>query len=182
VSQQRRNNQQRVKQDLFPTDNQVTSLKQFDEMSNDDKARTLMSMSNFEGRLPRPRVLRSSCVKTLDSLLLPLIDESVRTQYQIRQARQQGDVELVAQLEESKSLRLRARERADEARRIGEEDLAKEWEEEDEILKSLRADITQDEGSYSRFLDRDAWYERNRQRLAKRVDKSKFGNLLDGID
>ena len=182
VFQQKRNTQQDVKLDLFPTDNQVTSLKQFDEMSNDDKARTLMSMSNFRGLLPRPRVQRSSSVNALDRLLLPLIDESVRTLYQIREARQQGDVERLTQLEASKSLRLQTRERAEEARQVGDEALAEEWEQEDEFLKSLRADITQDEGSYSRFLDRDEWYERNRQRLAKRVDKSKFGNLLDDIE
>ena len=49
-------------------------------------------------------------------------------------------------------------------------------------MASLRADVTQDEGSYSRFLDRDEWYERDRQATAKRIKKSDFGNLLDGIE
>ena len=57
-----------------------------------------------------------------------------------------------------------------------------QWESEAEFLASLRADVTQDEGSYSRFLDRDDWYERERRATAKRVNKSSFGNLLDGIE
>lgn len=179
VSQQQQQQQEPV--NLFPVDNPVTSLQQLDEMSIDDKTRTLMSMSNFNGRLPRPRVLRSSTT-ALDNLLLPLIDETVRTQYQIREATQRGDLELVRQLETSKSERAQAKERAEEARQSGDEALAEQYEEEAEFLESLRADITQDEGAYSRFLDRDDWYERDRQRLAKRVDKSKFGNSLDNIE
>jgi hypothetical protein len=31
-------------------------------------------------------------------------------------------------------------------------------------------------------LDRDDWYERERQATAKRVKKSSFGTLLDGIE
>ena len=55
-------------------------------------------------------------------------------------------------------------------------------EEEAELYKALRADITQDEGAYDRYLDRDEWYERETQARIKRMDKSKFGTLLDGID
>mmetsp|Transcript_68157 Transcript_68157/g.137107 ORF Transcript_68157/g.137107 Transcript_68157/m.137107 type:complete len:322 (-) Transcript_68157:100-1065(-) len=33
-----------------------------------------------------------------------------------------------------------------------------------EVLTSLRADFSQDEGSYSSFLDKDDWYERDRRR------------------
>ena len=32
------------------------------------------------------------------------------------------------------------------------------------LQTSLRADFTQDEGDYSRFLDKDDWYERDRRR------------------
>ena len=32
------------------------------------------------------------------------------------------------------------------------------------VYSAIRADITQDEGSYSRFLDKDEWYERQRRR------------------
>ena len=57
----------------------------------------------------------------------------------------------------------------------------KKWKKELQFLSTLRADMTQDEGSYSSFLDRDDWYERQRQQNAKKLDKKKFGNLLDGI-
>jgi len=173
--------------DLFPTDNPIDSLSEYDGLSDEDKARTLMSMSNFEGRLPRPRVLRACRTdkdkpNALDELLLPLVDESIRRQYQIRDAEQRGDIDLVRELKESRSKRQIAMEKAEEARGAGSDDVAEWWESEADFYETLRADVTQDEGSYSRFLDRDDWYERQRQRQAKRVDKKKFGTLLDGIE
>ena len=33
-----------------------------------------------------------------------------------------------------------------------------------EFRTELRADFTQDEGSYSSYLDKDDWYERDRRR------------------
>jgi len=147
----------------------------------------LMSMSNFEGRLPRPRAVRQSEqsngeMNALDRLLIPLIDESVRRDYYIRQAVQNGDLELAQQLESSKSMRQIAKEKAERAKEAGEPDVAEYWEKEADLYASLRADVTQDEGSYSRFLDRDEWYERERRKSAARVDRKKFGNLLDGIE
>ena len=161
-------------------------MKQYDEMSIDDKARTLLGMSNFDGRLPRPRLLRSSSSskpsQPLDDLLLPLIDESVRSQYRIRDAVERGDTELAKELQARQSRRARAQERAATARQAGSDEEAAQWESEAEFWQSLRADASQDEGSYSRWLDRDEWYERTRQQQAKRVDKKKFGNLLDGLE
>ena len=89
---------------------------------------------------------------------------------------------LANELKAKKSDRLKAKEQVDEARRNGDEDMAKEWETESAFLEGLRADVTQDEGSYSRFLDKDDWYERDRQRTAKRAKRSSFGTLLDGIE
>ena len=148
------------------------------------KLKTLLEMSNFSGRLPRPRVVENAPPNEnpLDKLLLPLIDESVRNQYRIREAEQQGDMTLANELRESKSNLLKAKEQAEIARLEGDESLAKKWEDEATFLETLRADVTQDEGSYSRFLDRDDWYERDRQRTANRAKKSSFGNLLDGIE
>jgi len=170
----------------FPTDNPVESLSQYDKLSNDDKARTLMGMSNFEGRLPRPRVLRirgqPKKTNPLDDLLLPLIDESVRRQYLIRDAELRGDTDLVRELQSEKSRRQVAKEKLEQAREGGAEDVAEWWENEANLYSDLRADVTQNEGSYSLFLDRDDWYERDRQKQAKRVDKKQFGTLLDGIE
>ena len=74
------------------------------------------------------------------------------------------------------------KEKAARAAEEGEPEVAQFWQEEAEFYGSLRADVTQDEGSYSRFLDTDEWYERERRKTAARVDRSKFGNLLDGIE
>jgi hypothetical protein len=73
-------------------------------------------------------------------------------------------------------------EEAQRAREAGLEERALQLEQEAEIYKALRADVTQDEGAYSRFLDRDDWYERETQARINRLDKKKFGSLLDGID
>lgn len=169
---------------MFPTDNPIKSLDQLDGLTNEDKAKTLLQMSNFNGKLPRPRVVRNAPPNEnpLDKLLLPLIDESVRKQYAIREAKNQGDWNLVRDLTASKSKLQEAREKADAARDDGNNDLANQWDEEARLLESLRADVTQDVGAYSRFLDRDDWYERDRLKAAKRAKKSSFGNLLDGIE
>ena len=140
---------------LFPSDNPVQSLTQYDEMTNEDKARTLMTISNFNGRLPRPRELRKSNPEepnVLDSLLLPLIDESIRRQFLIRDAENRGDIALADSLRKEKSRRQMAKEKAELAREAGAEDDAEWWEAEADLYASLRADVTQDEGSYSRFL------------------------------
>jgi len=173
--------------ELFPADNPIRSLDEFDTMSNPDKARTLLTMSNFQGRLPRPRAIRqaqsdNTLANPLDKLLIPLVDESVRRQYLIRDAELKGDNDLARELKNNRSDRQKAQEAAEQARALGQDDVAAQLEDEAMLLESLRADVTQDEGSYSRFLDRDDWYERERLKHAKRLDKKKFGSLLDGIE
>jgi len=169
---------------IFPTDNPIKSINQLDRLTNGGKAKTLLEMSNFSGRLPRPRTVEKASAddNPLDKLLLPLIDESVRSEYKIREAERLGDTNLANELKAKKSEVQKAREKVDAARRDGNEDLAKEWDDEAAFLETLKADITQDESAYSRFLDRDDWYERDRQKTAARVKKSSFGNLLDGIE
>jgi hypothetical protein len=193
----------RKQQELFPTDNPVQSLSAYDAMSNQDKAITLMTMSNFprEKRLPRPRAVRQSEQEqqqdgnsgggtpqnALDELLLPLIDESVRREYRLRDAKRRGDTDLVEQLQRETSRRQVAKAKAAEARanyaKYEQNDgVAEWWQNEADLYDSLKADVTQDDGSYTRFLDKDEDYERNRRRLAARVNKKKFGPLLDGVD
>jgi len=169
---------------MFPTDNPIQSINQWDGLGNEGKAKTLLEMSNFSGRLPRPRTVRTAPTNDnpLDKLLLPLIDESVRNEYNIREAERRGDTSLLKELEANKSNRQKVREQASAARMDGNEDLAQKLDSEADFLEDLRADVTQDEGAYSLFLDRDDWYERDRQRTAKRVKKTSFGNLLDGIE
>lgn len=158
-------------QAAFPTDNPIQTLEEYDSLSDVGKVQTLTQLSNFDSsRIPRPRAVRENPA-LLDGLLLPRIDESVRTQFRIRET---GDDTI------PKSRRLLAREQAQKALEQGDVELALFWEETASL--DLRADVTQDEGSYSRFLDRDDWYERDRKRASKRVDRAKFGNLLDGIE
>ena len=151
---------------LFPTDNPVRSLDEYDSLSDSDKARTLMTLSNFDGKLPRPRVLRAGANNNesngkgpgpLDDLLLPLIDESVRRQFLIRDAERRQDFDTVRELKDQKSRRQAVLELANEAKEVGNDDAAALWETEAEFYASLRADVTQDEGSYSRFMDQDEW-------------------------
>jgi len=184
---------------VFSTDNPVKTLDEYDTLSVQDKARIILSLQSFEGRLPRPRVLREaqsnqnamsgeqsvlslSTRDPLDDLLIPFIDESVRRDYLIRDAEKRGDKEEAARLREDKSKRQVAKERAAVARESDNEDEAERWEDEAELQTNTRADVTQDEGEYSRFLDKDEWYERDRLARVKRLNKSKFGTLLDDIE
>jgi hypothetical protein len=59
--------------------------------------------------------------------------------------------------------------------------VAERWDQEADIHSDSQADVTEVEGSYSRFLDRDDWFERDRQVHALKLDKIKFGTLLDGL-
>jgi hypothetical protein len=63
-------------------------------------------------------------------------------------------------------------EQAQSARDRGLDEEAKRLDDEAELYKSLRADATQDEGAYSRYLDRDDWYERETQARIRRLKKS----------
>jgi hypothetical protein len=103
----------------------------------------------------------------LDRLLLPSIDESVRREYQIRWADQEGDMALAQQSRESKGKFQDARENSNAIREQGGKELAEQWETEAKFPESLREDLTQVEGTFSRFLDRDNCYKRYRQRTAK---------------
>mmetsp|Transcript_33614 Transcript_33614/g.70682 ORF Transcript_33614/g.70682 Transcript_33614/m.70682 type:complete len:904 (-) Transcript_33614:36-2747(-) len=179
---------------VFSTFNPVESLDEYDSLTDDAKARLLLKLESFTGYLPRPRAVRASTMNAgsdydsgappslLDNILLPLIDESVRRQYQIRDAEQRKDFEEANRLRSEVSPRQVALESAQKAREEGLDEEAARLEEEAELYKILRADVTQDEGAYSRYLDRDDWYERETQARIKRLDKSKFGTLLDGID
>ena len=156
---------------VFSTLNPVASLDELDTLSDDDKVRLLLKLESFKGALPRPRAVKSD-PKLLDNILLPLIDESVRRQYQIRDAERRGDFKEANALRDEMSPRQRALEEAQAARDAGMEERAIQFEEEAELYKALRADVTQDVGGYSRFLDRDDWYERETQERIKRLDKT----------
>ena len=158
----------------------VPSLEVLDSMSLQEKAALLISLPSFKGKLPRPRAVRKQR-KPLDNLLLPLIDESVRRQYLRREALEKGNLSIANELQEKRSKRQQAKELAEAARRDGNKMLSELWENEADMYGQMRADVTQDEGSYGAFLDKDEWYERDRVARATKLKKSKFGNLFDGL-
>ena len=171
---------------VFSTFNPVESLDEYDALDADGKARILLKLESFRGELPRPRAVRASLSSAsnedydkasppslLDNILLPLIDESVRRQFLIRDAERRKDFNEANALREAVSPRQLAMEEADAARKEGREEDALRLKEEAELYKALRADVTQDEGAYSRYLDRDEWYERETQARIKRLKKSK---------
>jgi hypothetical protein len=174
-------------QSVFDTTIPVQSLSEFDSLTVQDKAQLLLSLDSFKGDLPRPRVLRQKSatqekiLDPLDELLLPLIDESVRRQVLIRIAEKNNDFDKVNELQKGKSRRQIAKENAELARAEGKDELAEMWGKEADFYAGLRADATQDEGKYSRFLDRDEWYERTRRKIAEK-NKNKFRSLLDGME
>ncbi|KAL7479466.1 hypothetical protein ACHAW6_005190 [Cyclotella cf. meneghiniana] len=159
---------------VFSTFTPVRSLDQYDSLTNDDKARMLLKLESFRGVLPRPRAVQESeSPSALDNILLPLIDESIRNQYLIRDAERRNDSDTANALRSKMSRRQSLLEQAKSARESGLEDEAKRLDEEAELYKAIRADSTQDIGAYSRFLDRDDWYERETQARIRRLKKSK---------
>jgi hypothetical protein len=176
---------------VFNTENPIQSVSEYDALSNSDKAALLMTLESFRDKLPRPRVLQNSMdgkekniLNPLDQFLVPLIDESVRRPLLIRDAEERGDeAKLNELLELDKSQRQIYKEKAAVAREEGLFDLAEQYEADADFYADLRADVTQDEGSYSTYLDQDEWYERNRRAQAEKLKKKNlFGTLLDGIE
>ena len=184
-----------TRRSVFSTFSPVRNLDEYDKLTDDAKVRLLLKLESFTGSLPRPRAVRASLASAsreydngtsppsiLDELLVPLIDESIRRQYRIRDAERRKDYAEADLLRAKISPRKAALENAQRARDEGLMEKAALLEEEAELYKALRADVTQDELAYDRFLDRDEWYERETRARLKRMDKSKFRTLLDGVD
>ena len=146
----------------------IKSADEYEALGTQGKLRVLVKAEEFKrrkGRLPRPRVINAAgCDEPVDELLIPLLDEAVRRDLAVEAALKRGDIAGAAALMAGKSKRHAARDRAAQASADG--DLAGELRARDDesVYTAIRADITQDEGSYSRFLDKDEWYERQRRR------------------
>ena len=123
-------------------------------LSDACSARTQFARSDFNGILPRQRAFRVAKTNfssqagpgPLDALLLPLLDESVRRQFLIRDAERRKDFDTVRELEAKKSRRQVAMELAEEEEDSGDEDMASAWTGEEEFYSSRRAEFSQDEG------------------------------------
>ena len=108
--------------------------------------------------------------QVLDDLLLPIMDEAVRRDILTAQAYDAGDYEEVQRLVAGKSRRQELLEAIQAAEQAGNDEYAERLRNDLDLATELRADFTQDEGSYSRFLDKDEWYEAQRRR-AMGLDK-----------
>ena len=164
---------------VFSTENPIRSLQQYDNLTNLEKLnfyRSLKAPNDNDKPIPRPREIQNKnsadMMNPLDELLLPYIDERVRRDYFMRRALMLNQTDEYVKLEKGKSKRQRALENSDE--------------EYASLLESLRADVTQDEyGAYSKDLDKDEWYERDRLARVNQLKAKKrniFGTLLDGIE
>jgi hypothetical protein len=139
---------------VYSTDNPIKSINEYDQLNTQDKAQILLSLESFKSKLPRPRILeqnkdKKGIMNPIDKLLVPLIDESVRRELLIRDAESKGDFESATALRKNKSRKQIADEKAAEAIRDGNLIEFEKWNSEAEFYANLRADVTQDEGSYT---------------------------------
>ena len=102
----------------------------------------------------------------LDDLLLPLMDEAEWRKVLVSRAVSRGDVDAAASLASQQSARAKlAANELSEVTLLGDVERAAALQERLAVLLAIRADTTQDEGSYSAYLDKDEDYEVNRRRI-----------------
>jgi len=91
--------------------------------------------------------------------LIPMIDESERRSMLIDEAVRREDYGRASELQAGQSERSRVKQQLEEA--VAEERYldAQKLQERFDRLTEMRADPTQDEGSYDRYLDQDEWYK-----------------------
>mmetsp|Transcript_48219 Transcript_48219/g.111643 ORF Transcript_48219/g.111643 Transcript_48219/m.111643 type:complete len:470 (-) Transcript_48219:50-1459(-) len=131
---------------------EIRSAEQLQSMTTEQLARVALAAGL---RLPRARQLSD---ESLTEMLEPLMDEAVRRDMRVARAADEGDFAAAAALQAGASCRGqllgRLRQAVAEERYLAAAELAAELA----IETSRRADVTQDEGAYSRFLDQDDWY------------------------
>ena len=156
---------------------EIGSMDELDLLSVEEKA-----LSALAAGLRLPRAREATDAKLVE-LLEPLLDETVRNALQVRRALAAGEFAEAATLRDAATTRsamldeLRlavAEERFGEAARLA---TALRTE------TARRADVTQDEGSYDRFLDQDDWYA---QQLARErealLEKERAKQAARGAD
>jgi len=139
---------------------EIGSMDELDQMSVEEKAFSAVA-AGLRLRLPRAREATDA---TLVELLEPLLDETVRNALRIRRALAAGE------FAEATALRAAAPRRSAMLDELRLALAAERYGEAARLATALRtetarrADVTQDEGSYDRFLDQDDWYA---QQLAR---------------
>ena len=150
----------------------VRSAKEYQRLSLQGKIDLLLSAGVSRSRFPRPRVMNNDPrgpAALLDDLLLPLCDEIVRRDVLIQRATKDGDRDTATELTNAKSDRHAAYDDAVTASKDGDINAEFNAQYRKNLYDACKADVTQDDGAYSRFLDKDPWYEeqlrRNRRGL-----------------
>lgn len=134
---------------------EIFDPKEFISMSNVEK-RALLRASGARS-LPRPR----EGAQALDKLLLDLMDSSVRSEVlRLKGSKDETSANIVG--DNTGDDRTRLLRAMGEALGEGNIDEAKKLRESFAQKTLLRADPTQDEGSYDPYLDQDDWYYKAR--------------------
>ena len=152
---------------------EIKSAEELESMTLEEKAMSALAAGL---RLPRARDASDG---VLTELLEPLLDEDVRRQIRVRRAVAAGDDAEAAALEAATSRRgqlLAALRVAVAEERFGE---AAELSSELRVESSRRMDVTQDEGSYDRYLDQDDWYAKDLARQRERQLQREREQLLE---
>ena len=133
---------------------EIRSAEAWGELTTDEKRAVCI----VSGVVP-PRRARGE--EALDALLLPLLDEDVRRDLDIAEALRRGDMAVAQRLSNDRSER--GIVKLELQRAVLEEDYerAAELKALLEVLNAAKADPTQEDGSYDRYLDADDWYLRN---------------------
>ena len=125
-------------------------------------------------QLPRPRRMEEDPRgpdAPIDDLLLPLVDEIARREVLIEKAIQMGDIKEATALMAKKSDRHKAHDRVKETSQDGDIVGEVRARSDKALFDAAKADLTQDDGDYSRFLDRDPWYEEQLQRNRRNAQR-----------
>ena len=145
---------------------EIRSASELQDMPLEAKARSALAAGL---RLPRKL---DATEQVLLELLAPLLDETVRRELDVEAAAGRGDWAAAAALEAASPKRSRLTQQLRSAvaqEKYGE---AAELAMQLRVETARRADVTQEEGSYSRFLDQDDWYAqqlaREREALLRR--------------
>ena len=144
---------------------EIETADELKAMSVEEKARVVLAS---ELRLPRAR---DATDEALTEILEPYLDEEVRRTVRLNRALSAGDFALARALEGAQSKRAQAAERMAAAVEAEDYEAAAAARDDLAVEELRRADVSQDEGEYNRFLDQDDWYARGLLEERKREEK-----------
>jgi hypothetical protein len=161
----------------YPIAWEIRDPKLFFQYSIIDK-RAILRLSGMTQKLPRP----SLGAKWINELLLQQMDSAVRSEVIRLQQQQQydnddDDIDEANNGWNDQSMNRMSKrqlilQEIGKALSSGQENLAQQLQERFELLTSLKANPTLEEGTYDRYLDQDEWYYLERQKAMKKKSTS----------